>query len=273
MLPTPPSTLEGNVGEIFSSIQGEGPLIGRRQIFVRTAGCSLACGYCDTLGFGKSVETCRIEHPPATGRFAIIPNPMSVNTVMDQIDRLRSPGLHSVSITGGEPLCQHEFVGALANECRSLGLRVYFETNGYSVSRFEEIVDAIDFAAIDLKLPSHRACPDSEWPDLIENELACTRMIMLAVPAQVAGVGRIVVCSPPSKYGRSDLVLAACHELKLTDVYRAGGAAAIAAMAFGTATIPRVDKIVGPGNVYVQLAKRCWPGAWESTGSLVRAKF
>ena len=60
-------------------------------------------------------------------------------------------------------------------------------------------------------------------------------LIMLAVPAQVAGVKRIVVCSPPSKYGKIDLVLAACHELKLTDVFRAGGAAAIAAMAFGTA--------------------------------------
>jgi histidinol dehydrogenase len=63
-------------------------------------------------------------------------------------------------------------------------------------------------------------------------------LIMLAVPAQVAGVKRIVVCTPPSKYGRSDLVLAACHELKLTHVCRAGGAAAVAAMAFGTASIP-----------------------------------
>src|SRR5436305_5703804 len=85
-------------------------------------------------------------------------------------------------------------------------------------------------------------------------------LIMLAVPAQVAGVGRIVVCSPPSKYGRTDLVLAACHELGLSDVFRAGGAAAIAAMAFGTQTIPAVDKIVGPGNRYVQLAKRAVSG-------------
>ena len=85
-------------------------------------------------------------------------------------------------------------------------------------------------------------------------------LIMLAVPAQVAGVKQIVVCTPPSKYGRTDLVLAACHELKLTDVFRAGGAAAIAAMTFGTKTIPRVDKIVGPGNIYVQLAKRLMAG-------------
>ncbi|MDP9172979.1 MAG: histidinol dehydrogenase [Planctomycetota bacterium] len=93
-------------------------------------------------------------------------------------------------------------------------------------------------------------------------------LIMLAVPAQVAGVKRIVVCTPPSKYGRSDLVLAACHELELTDVFRAGGAAAIAAMAFGTATIPKVDKIVGPGNIYVQLAKRALAGSVGIDGFL-----
>lgn len=93
-------------------------------------------------------------------------------------------------------------------------------------------------------------------------------LIMLAVPAQVAGVSRIVVCSPPSKFGRSDLVLATCHELGLTDVFRAGGAAAIAAMAFGTATIPAVDKIVGPGNRYVQLAKRALAGGVGIDGFL-----
>jgi histidinol dehydrogenase len=93
-------------------------------------------------------------------------------------------------------------------------------------------------------------------------------LIMLAVPAQVAGVGNIVVCTPPSKYGKSDLVLAAAHELNLKNVFRAGGAAAIAAMAFGTATIPRVDKIVGPGNTYVQLAKRLLAGAVGIDGYL-----
>jgi len=91
---------------------------------------------------------------------------------------------------------------------------------------------------------------------------------MLAVPAQVAGVGNIVVCTPPSKHGRSDLVLAAAHELNLKNVFRAGGAAAIAAMAFGTQTIPRVDKIVGPGNTYVQLAKRLLAGGVGIDGYL-----
>jgi histidinol dehydrogenase len=93
-------------------------------------------------------------------------------------------------------------------------------------------------------------------------------LIHLAVPAQVAGVKKIAVATPPSKYGRSDLVLAAAHELGLTDVFRAGGAAAIAALAFGTQTIPAVDKIVGPGNKYVQLAKRALAGCVGIDGFL-----
>jgi histidinol dehydrogenase len=93
-------------------------------------------------------------------------------------------------------------------------------------------------------------------------------LIMLAVPAQVAGVERVVACTPPSRFGRSDLVLAACHELKLTEVFRTGGAAAIGALAFGTQTIPAVDKIVGPGNLYVQLAKRAVAGGVAIDGFL-----
>ena len=93
-------------------------------------------------------------------------------------------------------------------------------------------------------------------------------LIMLAVPAQVAGVKRIVACSPPSRYGRSDLMLATYHELGLTEIFRAGGAGAVGAMAFGTATLPRVDKIVGPGNAYVQLAKRALAGCVGIDGYL-----
>src|SRR5205823_8426364 len=85
-------------------------------------------------------------------------------------------------------------------------------------------------------------------------------LIMLAVPAQIAGVKRIVACTPPSKYGRSDLMTATYLELGLTDVFRAGGAAAIAAMAFGTNNTRAVDKIVGPGNTYTHPAKRLLAG-------------
>lgn len=93
-------------------------------------------------------------------------------------------------------------------------------------------------------------------------------LIHLAVPAIVAGVGKVVVVTPPSKYGKSDVVLAACHELKLEHVCRAGGAAAVAALAFGTQSIPAVEKIVGPGNDYVQLAKRAVAGGVGIDGYL-----
>ena len=77
-------------------------------------------------------------------------------------------------------------------------------------------------------------------------------LLMTAIPAQVAGVKRIAVVSPKP----APETLAAAHLLGITEFYRLGGAHAVAALAYGTATIPRVDKIVGPGNLYVTAAKR-----------------
>ena len=82
-------------------------------------------------------------------------------------------------------------------------------------------------------------------------------VLMTAVPAKVAGVERIVVTTPPSKTGTiSPAILYACALCGVDELYAVGGAQAIAALAYGTATIARVDKIVGPGNVYVTEAKR-----------------
>ena len=82
-------------------------------------------------------------------------------------------------------------------------------------------------------------------------------VIMTAVPAQVAGVKEIVVVSPPRHNGSiHSVILAVCHELEINEVYRIGGAQAIGALAAGTETIQKVDKIVGPGNKWVQTAKK-----------------
>src|SRR5215212_994217 len=81
-------------------------------------------------------------------------------------------------------------------------------------------------------------------------------VVMNVVPAQVAGVDRIVVTTPPRTLSESPAVAAALLELNVDEVYAVGGAHAIAALAFGTETVPRVDKITGPGNKYVAAAKK-----------------
>ena len=81
-------------------------------------------------------------------------------------------------------------------------------------------------------------------------------VVMNVVPAQVAGVERIVVTTPPQTLSQNPALAAALLELNVTEVYAVGGAQAIAALAFGTETVPRVDKITGPGNKYVAAAKK-----------------
>jgi len=82
-------------------------------------------------------------------------------------------------------------------------------------------------------------------------------VLMTAVPAQAAGVEQIAVVAPPTQFGSYNQdMLATCHELGITEVYRIGGAQAVAAMAYGVAGLAKVDKIVGPGNLFVALAKK-----------------
>ncbi len=86
-------------------------------------------------------------------------------------------------------------------------------------------------------------------------------VIMNVVPAHVAGVPRLVVTTPPRTLAETPAVAAALLELNVTEIYQVGGAQAIAALAYGTETIPRVDKITGPGNKYVAAAKKLVFGA------------
>ncbi|MBE0514475.1 histidinol dehydrogenase [Sulfurimonas sp.] len=81
-------------------------------------------------------------------------------------------------------------------------------------------------------------------------------LLMNVIPAQVAGVKNIVVCTPTPDNEPNELLLAACHLCGVSDVYKVGGASAIAAMAYGTQSIPKVDVITGPGNIFVATAKK-----------------
>jgi len=81
-------------------------------------------------------------------------------------------------------------------------------------------------------------------------------LLMNVIPAQVAGVKNIIICTPTPENQPNELLLAACHLCGVSEVYKVGGASAIAAMAYGTETIPKVDVITGPGNIFVATAKK-----------------
>ena len=82
-------------------------------------------------------------------------------------------------------------------------------------------------------------------------------VLMLAIPARVAGVKDVVLATPASKDGHAHpVILAAAHVAGISEIYKIGGAAAMATLAYGTETIPRVDKLVGPGSIYLTLAKK-----------------
>ena len=91
-------------------------------------------------------------------------------------------------------------------------------------------------------------------------------VLMNIIPAEVAGVNRIVMVTPPGKDGKvNPVTLAAAHIAGATEVYKVGGAQAIAALAFGTESIPKVNKIAGPGNIYVASPKKAVYGLSAST--------
>ena len=152
---SPATSLSGHLSEMFCSVQGEGLFVGERQIFVRTAGCAATCSWCDTV-YSK-VQTPRfVIHGDGGLAARWRPNPVSLDDVLAdvmQCARDNAP-VATVSITGGEPLEQPEFVAALARALRTRELRVYLETAGIHPQALRAVVEHMDVMAMDIKLPS-----------------------------------------------------------------------------------------------------------------------
>ena len=152
----------GYLCEVFSGIQGEGLLVGERQIFVRLAGCNLSCRYCDTPHARTLSGECRAEEEPGSRIFANISNPLALSDALQFIRRLQKfPGMHeAVAVTGGEPLMQPAFVANLAGELKALGFRVLLETNGSLPDALGKVLPVVDIVSMDIKLPGATGGPD-----------------------------------------------------------------------------------------------------------------
>ncbi|HUI45527.1 MAG TPA: 7-carboxy-7-deazaguanine synthase QueE [Nitrospirota bacterium] len=151
-----------NLNEVFASIQGEGVRIGERHIFVRFQGCDMRCCFCDTPASIASVDNpvgqvlCSIQvSRELSSTREQIPNPVSVSQLAELCSRLvvPGPGRPILSLTGGEPLLQQEFLAYWLPQVRK-DFRIYLETNGVHVDAMKKISSAIDVVSMDFKLPS-----------------------------------------------------------------------------------------------------------------------
>jgi organic radical activating enzyme len=136
--------MEAPITEIFCSVQGEGPYVGNRQVFLRFAGCNLNCTYCDTNV--QISETCRYEQDPGSGIFRYVKNPLSPCEVEELIDPFMN--VHSLSLTGGEPLLYADFITEL-----NVGVPLYLESNMTLPDMAKRVKDCISFVSGDVKLP------------------------------------------------------------------------------------------------------------------------
>ncbi|MFN5538886.1 MAG: 7-carboxy-7-deazaguanine synthase QueE [Candidatus Melainabacteria bacterium] len=150
---------KANITEIFSSVQGEGPLIGFRHIFLRFMGCDLRCNWCDTPNslITKSDKKAQIEQKAGARNFAEFDNPMSIEEIANAIIKLEANTPHqSLSLTGGEPLLQKDFIKDLIPSLKAQNFQpiIYLETGGHRYKELSEIINLLDFVSFDLKLPS-----------------------------------------------------------------------------------------------------------------------
>ncbi len=173
------------MAEVFNSWQGEGGSVpgsafGRRQIFVRFAGCDLRCVFCDSREYidASRVSRWRYEVEPFTGKFGYKPNPASVDEVVEAILRLDTGDIHSISYTGGEPILQVKPLKALMERMKNLGFDNFLETHGGLPELIKEVAPLTDYASVDIKDETAKATED--WRNLVLREVESIRILKKA---------------------------------------------------------------------------------------------
>ena len=169
--------------ECFSSIQGEGVLVGLRQAFLRFSGCNLSCTFCDTPGMTNTPEQCLLELTPGRRDFFPVANPVGCERVVSLIESWtqgRPRVHHSISVTGGEPLLHGAQLLDWLPRLRGL-LPIHLETNGTLPDALAPLVPHLDYIGMDIKLPSASGCQDLWREHLAFLELASQKSVYVKV--------------------------------------------------------------------------------------------
>ena len=141
------------LSEIFSSIQGEGPYVGERHLFLRFCGCHRDCIYCDTDTERSS--NVLVEMDAGSGNLESIPNPLGVEEVMDLIRKIdRKRVNRRIALTGGAPLLQAHFLRELLPHLCGEDYSAYLESAGDLPQKLKSVIEWIDVVAMDVKLSS-----------------------------------------------------------------------------------------------------------------------
>jgi organic radical activating enzyme len=145
-----------SLSEMFVSFQGEGKHAGRRQLFVRFAGCPLRCRYCDTPASLVPAATCRILGPDGVGERPNPFTPAELDAAVGALAAVASP-LHALAVTGGEPLAQADFLAAWLGARTGAGavLPVLLETAGILPARLRRVLPWVAIVSLDVKCPSN----------------------------------------------------------------------------------------------------------------------
>ncbi len=141
---------------IFTSIQGEGIYIGSPQLFVRFSGCNLKCQYCDTPEALVPHPMTRVENVPFKRNFKLITNPVKIEDLTREVINLTNafPQIHSVALTGGEPLVHAGFFKNFLPTLKEKKLRFFLETNGTLPQQLKKVIGMLDIISMDIKIPS-----------------------------------------------------------------------------------------------------------------------